>query len=173
MVFHTEVRRLKYWPPGRSKRADALLQHLDMCGGFGDDKTKFKLSAFKEVCQRWQSFMQENGGWHCAVPITTLILYRLNHSNFTTGHYLENHDQPRSVSLFLDDGPKHRDLCAKALALLNMTMSGTIFIYQGQEIGMINVPADWPIENYPDLVSQEYYAELSLFRYICTHTLAI
>jgi len=51
--------------------------------------------------------------------------------------YLENHDQPRSVSRFGDD-QKHWSASAKMLAVLMLTLRGTSFIYQGQEIGMTN-----------------------------------
>jgi oligo-1,6-glucosidase len=52
--------------------------------------------------------------------------------------YLENHDQPRIVSHFgPGEGPWH-DRGAKLLAVLELTLRGTPFIYQGQEIGMTN-----------------------------------
>lgn len=51
--------------------------------------------------------------------------------------YLENHDQPRSVSRFGDDRRYPAD-SAKLLAVLLLTLRGTPFIYQGQEIGMTN-----------------------------------
>ena len=51
--------------------------------------------------------------------------------------YLENHDQPRSVSRFGDDG-KYRKESAKLLGALVLTLRGTAFLYQGQEIGMTN-----------------------------------
>ena len=51
--------------------------------------------------------------------------------------YLENHDQPRSVSRFGDDG-EFRAQSAKMLGGMTLTLRGTPFIYQGQEIGMTN-----------------------------------
>ncbi len=51
--------------------------------------------------------------------------------------YLENHDQPRSVSRFGDDGIYWAQ-SAKLLATLLLSLRGTPFIYQGQEIGMTN-----------------------------------
>jgi oligo-1,6-glucosidase len=51
--------------------------------------------------------------------------------------YLENHDQPRIVSHYGDDGP-FWERSAKLLALMEFTLRGTPFIYQGQEIGMTN-----------------------------------
>jgi len=51
--------------------------------------------------------------------------------------YLENHDQPRIVSHYGDDG-EHWERSAKLLATLLLTLRGTPYIYQGQEIGMTN-----------------------------------
>ena len=51
--------------------------------------------------------------------------------------YLENHDQPRIVSHYGDDG-KYWARSAKLLATLLFTLRGTPFVYQGQEIGMTN-----------------------------------
>ena len=51
--------------------------------------------------------------------------------------YLENHDQPRIVSHYGDDRRFwRRSACLMAVLLL--TLKGTPFIYQGQEIGMTN-----------------------------------
>ena len=55
--------------------------------------------------------------------------------------YLENHDQPRIVSHYGDDG-KYWARSAKLLATLLLTLRGTPFIYQGQEIGMTNFDFD-------------------------------
>lgn len=52
-------------------------------------------------------------------------------------NYLENHDQPRSVSRFGDGGAFWAE-SAKLLCVLLLTLRGTPFIYQGQEIGMTN-----------------------------------
>ncbi len=51
--------------------------------------------------------------------------------------YLENHDQPRIVSHYGDDGA-FRERSAKLLATMQFTMRGTPYVYQGQEIGMTN-----------------------------------
>lgn len=74
--------------------------------------------------------------------------------------FSENHDQPRSITRFGNPDPKWRVLSGKLLAMLQSTLSGTLFIYQGQEIGMTNVPADWPIEEYLDISSINYYHQL-------------
>ncbi|MDR0376187.1 MAG: alpha-glucosidase [Spirochaetaceae bacterium] len=51
--------------------------------------------------------------------------------------YLENHDQSRIVSHYGDDGA-YWERSAKLLAVLELTLRGTPFIYQGQELGMTN-----------------------------------
>lgn len=52
-------------------------------------------------------------------------------------NYFENHDQPRSLSRF-GDAENFRKESGKALALLLLSLKGTPFVYQGQEIGMTN-----------------------------------
>ena len=54
--------------------------------------------------------------------------------------FLENHDQPRSVSVFGNPKEKFHDASAKALATLLLTLRGTAFIYQGEELGMTDAP---------------------------------
>ena len=70
--------------------------------------------------------------------------------------FLENHDLPRSVSRFCDDG-KYRVKAAKMLATLLHGMQGTPYIYQGQELGMTNVKFD--IEDYRDIELLNVYRE--------------
>jgi len=53
--------------------------------------------------------------------------------------YLGNHDQPRMVSRFGDDG-EFREESAKLLATLLFSLRGTPFVFQGDEIGMTNYP---------------------------------
>jgi len=84
--------------------------------------------------------MQERGGWNSI--------------------YLENHDEARSVSRFGDvSTPEFRSTTAKLLAAMQCTLSGTLYVYQGEEIAMANVPTDWPIEEYKDVASQTYFYE--------------
>jgi alpha-glucosidase len=47
------------------------------------------------------------------------------------------------------------------LSMLQATSSGTLFMYQGQEIGMANIPADWPVEEYKDISSQNYWKSVT------------
>lgn len=45
---------------------------------------------------------------------------------------------------------------------MECTLTGTLYIYQGEEIAMANLPVSWPIEEYKDIASQTYYAEYVL-----------
>jgi hypothetical protein len=54
--------------------------------------------------------------------------------------FLSNHDNPRVVSAFGNDSPAYRVASAKALATMLLTLKGTPFIYQGDELGMTNYP---------------------------------
>ena len=51
--------------------------------------------------------------------------------------YFENHDQPRFISRFEDLGP-YRAEASRMMAGLLMTLRGTPFVFEGQEIGMTN-----------------------------------
>ncbi|HLR91663.1 MAG TPA: alpha-glucosidase [Atopostipes sp.] len=71
--------------------------------------------------------------------------------------FLENHDQPRSVSTWGNDTDL-RKVAAKSFATMYFLMQGTPFIYQGQEIGMTNVQFD-SIDDYNDVAIKNLYKE--------------
>lgn len=73
--------------------------------------------------------------------------------------FWENHDQPRSVSRFGDDREEYREVSAKMLATCLHMMQGTPYIYQGEELGMTNVPFQ-KVEDFRDLDSINAYHEL-------------
>jgi oligo-1,6-glucosidase len=74
--------------------------------------------------------------------------------------FLSNHDNPRVVSHFGDDSPQYRVPSAKALATILLTQKGTPFIYQGDELGMINYPFT-KIEEFDDIeVKNAWKAEV-------------
>ncbi|GAA5917560.1 hypothetical protein JCM5296_004356 [Sporobolomyces johnsonii] len=75
--------------------------------------------------------------------------------------YLENHDQARCVSRFASDAPEHRLASSKLMATYLLTLSGSIIIYEGQEIGMINCPKEWDIDaEYKDVNTINTWREL-------------
>ena len=84
-------------------------------------KRKFKPVKLMKSLTKWQNGL----GWNAC--------------------YLENHDQPRSVSRFGDDD-RYRVESAKMLGALVLTLRGTPFLYQGQEIGMTNGDFESPDE---------------------------
>lgn len=97
----------------------------------------WKLLEFKDAIARTQDIVIGTDSWTTA--------------------FLENHDQARAVSRYGSDEPALREATARMLSLMLATLTGTLFVYQGQEIGMANAPLDWPIEEYKDLDSLNYY----------------
>ena len=71
--------------------------------------------------------------------------------------YWNNHDQPRAVSRFGDDG-SHRVRSAKLLATVLHLHRGTPYVYQGEELGMTNAPFA-SVEDFRDIESLNYHAE--------------
>ncbi|MCJ1689135.1 alpha-glucosidase [Rathayibacter sp. VKM Ac-2927] len=94
------------------------------------------LVALKANLARWQDGLAERG-WNSL--------------------YLGNHDQPRLVSRFGDDGAWRYESATLWATLLHL-QRGTPYIYQGDEIGMTNVPFAG-IEDFRDVESLNYYAE--------------
>lgn len=105
------------------------------------DHTPHTLSELKAVVAKWQKFIAGTDGWTTA--------------------FCENHDQARSVSRYTSDHPEFRATAAKMLATMMATMTGSLFLYQGQEIGMINAPDHWEIGDYKDIDSVNYYERMS------------
>lgn len=81
----------------------------------------------------------------------------LKGSDAWTTVFLENHDQQRSINRFTTTDPKYRVKAGKLLSMLLGTLSGTLFIYQGQEIGMVNIPESWGVEEFKDIDAVQYY----------------
>ena len=71
--------------------------------------------------------------------------------------FWDNHDLPRIVSRWGDDGARRAD-SAKALAVALHGLQGTPYIYQGEELGMTNAP--YPVEELRDLESINAYNEM-------------
>ena len=71
--------------------------------------------------------------------------------------YWDNHDQPRAVSRFGDDG-EYRVASAKLLATVLHLHRGTPYVYQGEELGMTNVPFAGPAD-FRDIESVNHFAE--------------
>lgn len=70
--------------------------------------------------------------------------------------FLDNHDLPRIVSRWGDDGV-YRVESAKMLATMLHGMQGTPYVYQGEELGMTNCRL--PLEQYRDVEIHNLYRE--------------
>lgn len=81
----------------------------------------------------------------------------LIHLYLRTRIFIENHDHSRVVSRFGNDSDAWRAVSAKMLAILQVSQSGTQFVYQGQELGLKNFPKSWGIEEYKDVASINYW----------------
>lgn len=118
-------------------------EHMDIDADKGGDGARrsirsWSLLELKQIMSRWQKDL-EGKGWNSI--------------------YLSNHDQPRAVSRFGNDG-RYRTESAKLLATFTHMLQGTPFIYQGEEIGMTNVAFD-AIEDYRDIETLNLYRELT------------
>ena len=121
-------------------------KELTMCFNFHHLKVDYRdgdkwslmkpdLVKLKELFTTWQEGMQAQDGWNAV--------------------FWCNHDQPRAVSRFGDEG-KYWAESAKMLAAAIYLMRGTPYIYQGEELGMTN-PHYTSIDQYRDVESLNYY----------------
>lgn len=110
--------------------------NLDQHSGEKWDFKPLELTDLKKNLEKWQLALQEEG-WNSL--------------------YWNNHDQPRVVSRFGNDG-KYRIESAKMLATCLHFMQGTPYIYQGEELGMTNVQFE-SIGDYRDIETLNMYKE--------------
>lgn len=97
---------------------------------------KIYLPDLKEILAKWQTRL-EGKAWNSL--------------------YWNNHDQPRIVSRLGND-KEYREVSAKMLATCLHMMKGTPYIYQGEELGMTNVPFA-SLEEFRDIESINAYHE--------------
>ena len=121
-------------------------KELSMCFNFHHLKVDYKdgnkwelmepdYMELKVIFEKWQMGMQRGNAWNAL--------------------FWCNHDQPRIVSRFGNEGEYWKE-SAKMLAGMIHLMRGTPYIYQGEEIGMTN-PHYTSIEQYADVESRNYY----------------
>ena len=119
---------------------------LSMCFNFHHLKVDYKdnnkwalmapdLVKLRDLFRDWQEEIASHGGWNAV--------------------FWCNHDQPRVVSRFGDEGEYHK-VSAKMLGTFVHMLRGTPYIYQGEEIGMTNAHFR-TIEEYRDVESLNYY----------------
>ncbi|MDM5463930.1 glycoside hydrolase family 13 protein [Bacillus cereus] len=113
-------------------------EHMDLDSGEGGkwDVKPCSLITLKQNLTKWQKALEQTG-WNSL--------------------YWNNHDQPRVVSRFGNDGA-YRTESAKMLATVLHMMKGTPYIYQGEEIGMTNVRFE-SIDEYRDIETLNMYKE--------------
>lgn len=135
----TPERAMKYSNPDGSELSMVFqFEHIILDQQPGKEKwdlMDLPFVEFKKVFTKWQTSLY-NKGWNSL--------------------FLSNHDLPRSVSRFGDDG-KYRKESAKMLATMIHGMQGTPYIYQGEELGMTNV--QFEIEDYRDIELLNMYHE--------------
>jgi oligo-1,6-glucosidase len=114
-------------------------EHVQVDRGPGGkwDVVPLRMLDLKASLERWQAGLAERG-WNSL--------------------YWDNHDQPRAVSRFGSDDPAYRVLSAKLLATILHLHRGTPYVYQGEELGMTNVPFA-SIEDFRDIDSRNHYRE--------------
>ncbi len=121
-------------------------KELSMCFNFHHLKVDYKdgdkwelmppdYRKLKSLFEDWQTGMQKYHGWNAL--------------------FWCNHDQPRIVSRFGDEG-KYWKESAKMLATMIHMLRGTPYIYQGEELGMTNAGYQ-DICQYQDVESINYY----------------
>ena len=120
---------------------DPARKELDMTyhfegTGVGSNADTYQLTDLKRVFTKWDSAFAHKG-WQALD--------------------LDNHDQPRMVSKFGDDRPAFRVPSAQLLNTFILTMRGTPYCYNGDELGMTNSKFD-KIEDYRDLAARNGYA---------------
>ncbi len=115
-------------------------EHMDLDGGetFKWNDRKIDLVELKETLSKWQREL-DGKAWNSL--------------------YWDNHDQPRIVSRLGDD-KTYRERSAKMLATCLHMMQGTPYIYQGEELGMTNVPFQG-IEDFRDIESINAFRDLT------------
>jgi oligo-1,6-glucosidase len=128
----------KYTDPARGE-LDMVFQFEQMGVDRGASKwdvLPFDMRVLRRVLARWQDGLADVG-WNSL--------------------YWDNHDQPRVVSRFGDDGACRVE-SAKLLATVLHLQRGTPYVYQGEELGMTNYPFS-SIEEFDDIESVNYFHE--------------
>jgi len=111
--------------------------HLEAPGHKRYDVYRYDLNDLKEI---WIKTIRAYGN-HCWQTL-----------------FIENHDNPRMISK-VDSRPEYRLVLGKLLAMIQLTLKGTPFIFQGQELGLINKDFK-EIEDFRDIESINLYQEL-------------
>lgn len=134
-MMTTDVAR-KYIVEGPGQELNMMFnfQHMEAdCFMYSWVYTGFRLKKLKRALGRWQKALYGDA-WNAL--------------------YMENHDQPRVISRYGDESDRVRS--GKVIANTYLFLSGTPFIYQGQEIGMTNIRIP-KLEDYVDVSTVTTY----------------
>ena len=139
-AWGANVERARRYSAPDGSELSMVFQFEHLCldqrpGGEKWDVAPLSLPALKRCIRRWQRGLHGRG-WNSL--------------------FLDNHDLPRIVSRWGDEGPC-RVQSAKMLATMLHGLEGTPYIYQGEELGMTNIRL--PIGAYRDLETRNLYAE--------------
>lgn len=133
----TSAKNAVHFTCGKDKSLDMLISfdHMNAdCFLTDTVHMPFSLRRMKKAFTKWQEIMRKNDGWNCL--------------------YIENHDHPRIISRYGSE--KYWKESGKMLATMVYFQQGTPFIYQGQEIGMLNIKQK-KLEDFKDVVTFNNY----------------
>ena len=137
-AWGADVERAKLYSAPDGSEMSMVFQFQHMCLDQEGEKWDFRplyLPQLKQCYRTWQQGLHGEG-WNSL--------------------FLNNHDLPRIVSRWGDDG-KYRVESAKMLSTMLHGMQGTPYIYQGEELGMTNIRLD--ISRYVDVETLNLYKE--------------
>ncbi|MBQ7469261.1 MAG: alpha,alpha-phosphotrehalase [Pseudobutyrivibrio sp.] len=129
---------IKYSNPSEKELSMVFSFHhlkVDYKNGNKWELMPYDKSALKKLFKDWQEQMSKNGGWNAV--------------------FWTNHDQPRTISRFGNE-EKYWKESGKLFAGIIHFMRGTPYIYQGEEIGMLNTHFT-DISQYRDVESLNYF----------------
>ena len=110
--------------------------HLETPGHVRMDTYEYDLNYYRDYMIDWIT----NYGNNCWMSI-----------------FYNNHDNPRMVNKVTEDSRYH-DAIMKLLAVMQMTLKGTPFIFQGDEMGLTNYPFT-SMDQLTDVEAKGYYQE--------------
>lgn len=139
-TWSADVPRAKLYSAPDASELSMVFQFQHICldqvpGGEKWDVIPLELPALKACFARWQEGLHDCG-WNSL--------------------FLNNHDLPRTVSRWGNDG-EYRIQSAKMLGTMLHGMQGTPYIYQGEELGMTNVRME--LEQYVDIEIHNLYRD--------------
>ena len=110
--------------------------HLETPGHVRMDSYEYDLNYYRDYMIDWLT----NYGNNCWMSV-----------------FYNNHDNPRMVNKITED-TKYHEAIMKLLAVMQLTLKGTPFIFQGDEMGLVNYQFT-SMDQITDVEAKGYYAE--------------